>query len=695
MAIALLLTVVVGCSDHHDTSALRIGVMLPLTGPDTLDARDPLSWAAANINAGGGVDGRPIQFVYRDLGREPVFTVAKDFVSDPSVAAVIGPANSEDAMRVVSMFFQHHKVIVTPSATSADLFRAFSVYKPQYLWRPVESDIAQMRAMLQVAISHGARSVALVSGDSAYGTTFFNSFGFLAAEDGLRVTTTLRYDQEAQGCQASMDQALSSGADVVLAVPDHAEEAICMADQWRAEGSRPRLLFSDAAQEASLISTLGTKAQGLEGIGLSPDPANGFAQAFQARFHQPPTPYAANIYDSALLVAYGLVRSHGHTGASLAKAIQEVVDGKNPARSWDASGVAQTLAALRRGKRPVIDGAVGPWKFDKDSGIELVASTYELWQVKGQQLAVVDYLSTASAGTARQGLSEAKTAVTPDKAATNLGGSYRPPPKTGTWALLVAASDGWGNYRHQADVLAQYQQLRAGGVPADHIIVVSADDLADNPQNPKKGKVPYVAGGPNVDTDVPVDYPLKAMTAQKLMDILSGHVTPGTPKVIKAGPGGDIFVYIAGHGNTSGVYLGLGQPVPDTGASYSILTPQLLDNTIDLMAAGHSYRRILIAVEACQGGVLGQNLDAPGALLLSGASPDENSLSANYDVGLHTWLGDQFSYQLWKAEAAMPTASLEQLYQHLYLNVTGSHVSAYGPDFGNIATASLGEFVTQ
>ena len=34
----------------------------------------------------------------------------------------------------------------------------------------------------------------------------------------------------------------------------------------------------------------------------------------------------------------------------------------------------------------------------------------------------------------------------------------------GNWALLVASSKEWTNYRHQADVLAIYQQLQTGWI---------------------------------------------------------------------------------------------------------------------------------------------------------------------------------------------------------------------------------------
>ena len=56
-------------------------------------------------------------------------------------------------------------------------------------------------------------------------------------------------------------------------------------------------------------------------------------------------------------------------------------------------------------------------------------------------------------------------------------------------AVLVAASEGWKNYRHQADVLGMYQYLKEKGYDDDHIILIMADDLAYNEKNPLQGVV--------------------------------------------------------------------------------------------------------------------------------------------------------------------------------------------------------------
>jgi len=46
------------------------------------------------------------------------------------------------------------------------------------------------------------------------------------------------------------------------------------------------------------------------------------------------------------------------------------------------------------------------------------------------------------------------------------------------WAVLVAGSSEWMNYRHQADVCHAYQILHKNGIPDSNIIVMMYDDLA-------------------------------------------------------------------------------------------------------------------------------------------------------------------------------------------------------------------------
>lgn len=57
------------------------------------------------------------------------------------------------------------------------------------------------------------------------------------------------------------------------------------------------------------------------------------------------------------------------------------------------------------------------------------------------------------------------------------------------YAVLVAGSNTYSNYRHQSDICHAYQILIKHGVPAANIIVMAYDDIANNSQNPFKGKI--------------------------------------------------------------------------------------------------------------------------------------------------------------------------------------------------------------
>ncbi|RUS76623.1 hypothetical protein EGW08_015599 [Elysia chlorotica] len=52
------------------------------------------------------------------------------------------------------------------------------------------------------------------------------------------------------------------------------------------------------------------------------------------------------------------------------------------------------------------------------------------------------------------------------------------------WALLIAGSAGYGNYKHQADVCHAYQITHKNGIHDEQIVVMMYDDITNNDYNP-------------------------------------------------------------------------------------------------------------------------------------------------------------------------------------------------------------------
>ncbi|GJW23791.1 uncharacterized mitochondrial protein-like protein [Tanacetum coccineum] len=70
------------------------------------------------------------------------------------------------------------------------------------------------------------------------------------------------------------------------------------------------------------------------------------------------------------------------------------------------------------------------------------------------------------------------------------------------WALLVAGSNEYENYRHQADVCHAYQILKRGGLKDENIMVFMYDDIANHRYNPKPGAFLMLFGITSVLIDV-------------------------------------------------------------------------------------------------------------------------------------------------------------------------------------------------
>lgn len=92
------------------------------------------------------------------------------------------------------------------------------------------------------------------------------------------------------------------------------------------------------------------------------------------------------------------------------------------------------------------------------------------------------------------------------------------------WAVLVAGSNTYANYRHQSDVFHAYSILINKGFDPNKIITFAYDDIANNIKNPYKGKVfnkpTYHEPGVDVYSKVKIDYKGKDVDPVIFLDVL-------------------------------------------------------------------------------------------------------------------------------------------------------------------------------
>jgi ABC-type branched-subunit amino acid transport system substrate-binding protein len=243
LAVAVAVVISLCTSGPNDT--LKIGVLLPLTGPDSLESDELLNWLAAGINDAGGIGGTPIEIIYKDTYQADILALAHELTSDPAIQIVIGPQRSSELHKVAPLFIESKKLLISPMATSGDILRAYG--KKDFIWRTCQSDIAQVRSILYELSSRNVDRISLIYSDDSYGQTFLNWTGFFCTELGIDLLNHVGY-QETSKLAEVLDEALSGDPQYILTAA-FAEEAVELVKLLQSkEEVETRLFFTDAAE---------------------------------------------------------------------------------------------------------------------------------------------------------------------------------------------------------------------------------------------------------------------------------------------------------------------------------------------------------------------------------------------------------------------------------------------------------------
>lgn len=243
------------------------------------------------------------------------------------------------------------------------------------------------------------------------------------------------------------------------------------------------------------------------------------------------------------------------------------------------------------------------------------------------------------------------------------------------WALIVAGSNGWYNYRHQADTCHAYQILHKNGIPDENIVVMMYDDIANDPSNPTPGIIINKPNGDDVYKGVPKDYTKEDVTPDNFLNILKGNKQAmsgiGSGKVIDSGPNDHVFVYFTDHGATGLIAF-----------PSDVLMAHDLIAALDEMYENKKFSKLVFYLEACESGSmfhkkLKNNIDIYAT---TAANPDESSYACYYDKKRQTYLGDVYSVKWMENSDAVDLTkeTLMKQFQIVKEETNTSHVMQYG-----------------
>lgn len=240
--------------------------------------------------------------------------------------------------------------------------------------------------------------------------------------------------------------------------------------------------------------------------------------------------------------------------------------------------------------------------------------------------------------------------------------------------LLYAGSNGFTNYRHQADIFTIYHQILARGIDKSQISLYAYDDVATDPSNPFEGQMFHTLDHktnvyPGSDA---IDVKGDKVTAQAFTDAISTLPTTSEDYV---------FIYYDNHGGP-GI---LGTPVGD-----SIHAADLAE-ALNTASTKRLYKQCLFIIEACYSGSVAETFTAENLATITAANGEESSYAAVYDSSVGAYLTNEFTNYFLNIIDETPEISIGELYDNLKEDTQKSHVCYFGDE--SMKSISLSTFI--
>ncbi len=203
-----------------------IGVSGPLTGQYAqygADWRRGFDLALSEINADGGIAGRPLAYRFEDTQSDPrqAVAVAQKFVADPAITAELGDFSSAASM-AASPIYQRNKLVQFGFTNSHPDFTKGG----DYMWSNAPNQAEDMPVLADYAVAKlGLKRLAIAYINSDWGRTSKDLFSTAASARGATVVAAEAYlpnEQDYRSLLVRLRDAKPDGLILVSYYPDGA-----------------------------------------------------------------------------------------------------------------------------------------------------------------------------------------------------------------------------------------------------------------------------------------------------------------------------------------------------------------------------------------------------------------------------------------------------------------------------------------
>jgi ABC-type branched-subunit amino acid transport system substrate-binding protein len=364
--------------------SLELGQLASQTGPLSNIVQSltvPVTMAVDEINAGGGVLGKPVTYTLADDATDP--NVASEslegLLEDSKVDAIIGPTSSGITLNIIDEVRRRNVLMCSGSNTSAELSTTNS---RGFYFRTTPSDRLQGPALGRLVLKEGRKKVGILARRDRYGLGLASSVKKTLENGHAQVVADVSYDPDATSFDREVQKVVDKKPDAVI-VLGFESDGSDIVRTLIAKGLSPQQfpIYTADGMRTNAFPTLldpsnPAAATGLKGTSPATQPAgvqHPFLNAFNATGIDPI--YSSFYYDCTILTALAAEKAKSDDPAKMKKVFAANTKGKEPCMTF-----AECKRLLDAGKTISYQGASAAFKhMNKFGTFEPNAGVYEVW----------------------------------------------------------------------------------------------------------------------------------------------------------------------------------------------------------------------------------------------------------------------------------------------------------------------------
>jgi branched-chain amino acid transport system substrate-binding protein len=264
-----------------------------------------MDMAVSQVNAAGGVQGRPIELVYQDTQSDPKQSVpvAQKFVDDPRIVAELGDFSSAASM-AASPIYERGKLVQFGFTNSDPKFTKGG----EYMYSTAPTMQMDAALMANIAFKQLGRNAAVFYQASDWGDTSQKVFVDAYKALGGKVAALENYLLTDKDYHSILAKARQTNPDVLVLFSYYTDGALLL-QQAQDVGLKGRILAATSCYSNKFLELGGSAVDGaIMSVLFFPEdpraPIQAFVQEYQKRYGEKPDQYAARAYDAVRILAW-------------------------------------------------------------------------------------------------------------------------------------------------------------------------------------------------------------------------------------------------------------------------------------------------------------------------------------------------------------------------------------------------------